>query len=113
MAGGHVLVHGLDSLASRHLAVLLVHVVGAGARVVADPDAEVLDLQGVGLVDLVQADDLAVGLLDLLELHQEVPEAGLGDDLIGGEDPHAVQLRGRVRLRGQVAPDDLVLLKAT
>lgn len=47
VAGGHVGVEGLDGSGPRGLAVLLVHVVGAGARVVADPDAEVLDLQGV------------------------------------------------------------------
>lgn len=52
VAGSHVLVESLNSLGPGHLAVLLVHVVGAGARVVADPDAEVLDLQGVLLVDL-------------------------------------------------------------
>lgn len=52
VAGSHVLVHGLDGLGAGHLAVLLVHVVGTGAGVVADPDAEVLDLEGVLLVDL-------------------------------------------------------------
>lgn len=52
VAGGHVLVHSLDGLGPGHLAVLLVHVVGTGARVVSDPDAEVLDLQGVLLVNL-------------------------------------------------------------
>ena len=62
---------------------------------------------------LVQADDLTVGLLDLLQLHQEVPEARLGDDIIGGEDAHAVQLGGGVGLGGQVAANDLVLLKTT
>lgn len=52
VAGGQVLVHRLDSLASGHLTVLLVHVVSTRARVVTDPDAEVLDLQRVLLVDL-------------------------------------------------------------
>lgn len=52
VAGSHVLVESLHSLGPGHLAVLLVHVVGAGARVVADPNAEVLDLKGVLLVDL-------------------------------------------------------------
>lgn len=52
VAGGHVLVHSLNGLGAGHLAVLLVHVVGTGAGVVADPDAEVLDLEGVLLVDL-------------------------------------------------------------
>lgn len=52
VTGGHVLVEGLDGVGAGHLAVLTVHVVSAGARVVADPDADVLDLEGVLLVDL-------------------------------------------------------------
>lgn len=61
---------------------------------------------------LVQADDLAVGLLDLAQLGEEVPETALGDDIVGSEDAHAVELGGRVGVGGQVAPDDLVLLQA-
>ena len=52
VAGGHVGVEGLDGIRPRHLTVLLVHVVGTGPRVVTEPDAEVLDLQGVLLLDL-------------------------------------------------------------
>lgn len=52
MAGGHVLVHSLNSRSPGQLTVLLVHVVRAGPGVVADPNTEVLDLQGVLLVDL-------------------------------------------------------------
>lgn len=54
VAGSHVGVESLDGSGPRGLAVLLVHVVGAGPRVVADPDAEVLDLQGVLLGDLAK-----------------------------------------------------------
>jgi hypothetical protein len=87
--------------------------VRSGARVVTDPDAKVLDLEGVLLVDLVERDNLAVGLLDLTELHEEVPEARLGNDIVGGKDAHAVQFGRRVGLGGQMAPDDLVLLETT
>lgn len=52
MTGGHVLVESIDGGDAGHLAVLLVHVVGAGARVVLEPDTEVLDLLGLLLVDL-------------------------------------------------------------
>ena len=52
VAGSHVLVQSLDGLSAGHLTVLLVHVVGAGARVVTDPDTEVLDLLGALLEDL-------------------------------------------------------------
>lgn len=129
VARGHVLVERLDGVGAGHLTVLLVHVVGAGTRVVADPDTEVLDLERVLLVDLlpisaspvppphipssipthlVQADDLTVGLLDLAQLGEEVPETGLGDDIVGSKDAHAVQLGSWVGVRGQVAPNDLV-----
>lgn len=52
VTGGHIGVQSLDGVRPGQLAVLLVHVVGAGPRVVADPDTEVLDLEGVLLVDL-------------------------------------------------------------
>ena len=53
VAGSHVGVESLDSGGARELTVLLVHVVGARAGVVADPNTEVLDLQGVLLGDLM------------------------------------------------------------
>ena len=52
MASSHVLVEGLDGVRTSELTELLVHVVGSRAGVVAEPDAEVLDLQGLLLVDL-------------------------------------------------------------
>jgi hypothetical protein len=63
VTGGHVLVEGLDGVGAGHLTVLTVHVVGTGAGVVADPDADVLDLERVLLVDL----RLLVALLDVDE----------------------------------------------
>lgn len=113
VASSHVRVQGLDGIGSGQLAVLLVHVVGTRSRIVSQPNTEVLDLLGVLLVDRLDADDLTSGLLDLLETTQEVPVTGLGDSLVRGEDGHPVHGRGRVGLGGQVAPDDLVLLKAT
>ncbi len=61
----------------------------------------------------VDADDLASGLLDLLEASQEVPVPGLGDHRVRGEDAHAVHARGRVGFGRQMSADDLVLLKTT
>lgn len=62
---------------------------------------------------LVDRDDLAVGLLDLAELAEEVPEPRLGDDHVVRKNAHAVDLGGRVGLSGQMAPNDLVFLEAT
>lgn len=150
VTGGHVLVHGLDSVGAGHVTVFLVHVVGTGAGVVTDPDTEVLDLLGALLVNLqgdlltcilfqekhsaaahcrlrtlcsscceqigkylVEGDDLAVCLLDLPQLGEEVPETRLGHNIVGGKDAHAVKLRGGVGLTGEETANDLVLLKAT
>jgi hypothetical protein len=49
---GHVLVQRLDRIGSGELTELLVHVVGTGARVVTEPDSEVLDLLWALLADL-------------------------------------------------------------
>ena len=57
----------------------------------------------------IEADDLTVGLLDLPELSQEVPEPRLGHDRVRRKDAHAVELGRGVCLSGQVTPDDLVL----
>ena len=52
MPRSHVLVKGLDGVGAGELTELLVHVVRAGARVVADPDTKVLDLERLLFVDL-------------------------------------------------------------
>ena len=48
----HILVEGLDGIGTGELTELLVHVVRAGARVVAEPDTKVLDLERLLFVDL-------------------------------------------------------------
>ena len=113
MSSRHILIHRLDCLRPAHLAILLVHVVGARARIVADPDAEVLDLEGPFLMNDVEGDDLAVRLLDLAQFHQEIPESRLGNYGVGSEDAHAVELWGGVGFGGQVPADNLVLCEAT
>lgn len=60
---------------------------------------------------LVDGNDLTVDLLDLLQLAQEVPEARLGNDLVRGEDAHAVQLGGGLLLGRELAANDLILVE--
>ena len=85
----------------------------ARSRVVSEPDTEVLDFEGPLLVDLVQSDDLAVRLLDLSQLHEEVPESRLGYDCVVCEYAHAVEFRGWVGVGGKMATDHLVFVEAT
>lgn len=61
----------------------------------------------------IERADLAVGLLNLAQLGEEVPETGLCDNVVGSKDTHAVELGGWVDVSGQMAPNDLVFLKPT
>jgi len=108
MSRSHILVQGLDSIGAGELTVLFVHVVSSTARIVADPDAEILDLQGPLLVDHIQRNNLASALLDLSELLEKIPETGFGHDGVGGEEAHAVEFRGRIIISGKLAANDLV-----
>ena len=106
VARSHVGVQLLDSGSEGGVTELLVHVVDAGAGDVSQPDAVGLDNTAVFLEDLVNGQDLTSGLLQLVKTGHEVPEAGLGRDLVGGEDLHAEDVRLGVLLGGLLAPDD-------
>lgn len=108
VTGSQVHVEALDGFGAAHGTEFLVHVVGTGTGVIAQPDTEVLDLQGLVLVDKGAGDDFTGGALDLLQLTQEVEETGLGDDFVGSEDAHLVELRSGILGGGQLATDDLV-----
>ncbi len=74
MAGSHVAVALRDGRTHGQIAVLSVHVVGAGPGVVPQPDAEILDLEWLPLAHFLHADNFAGGLLELAKLTQEVPK---------------------------------------
>ncbi len=92
------------------VSVLTVHIVSAGARVILDPDAVVLDVASRLLGDLVNVQDLTGGLLHLSHLVHEIPEAGLGDNSVGSKELHSVSLGVGVSLSGSLATNDLVQL---
>jgi len=112
MPGSHILIVALDGIRARELTVLLVHVVCTRARVITDPNTEVLDLQRLLFMNNVDADDFTIGFFDLLQLPEEVPEPRLRDDLIRRKDAHTIDFRSRLGLRRQMTPDDLIFLKA-
>lgn len=119
VARGHVLVHQLNGLCAAQRTELLVHVVRARARVVAQPDGEVLHLSRRLLLDLislvvlithlVDSDNLTRSLLHLTEHAHEVPETRLGHRLILRKDAHTVQRRNRLLLRRKVPSNNKVL----
>jgi hypothetical protein len=63
--------------------------------------------------DLVQADDLTVGLLDLPQTGEEVPETALSNNRVGRKNAHTVELGSGLGVSGQMTPNDLVFLQAT
>lgn len=109
VARRHLVVELIHGAVERGVPVLLVRVVIARSRLVADPYAVVLHQRRLLLEDFVARQDLSVRFLHSRELLQKVPELALGPDVIGCEQLHAVDLRFRFLLRGQVASHDLIL----
>lgn len=109
VASGELRVHLLDGTGEAGVPILLVHVVGTGAGVVANPHTKVLHGLWVLLVDLVHGEDLSSGGLYPSELGHKVPEAGTSTHLILGEDLHLVYSWGGISLGGQLAANHLEL----
>lgn len=61
---------------------------------------------------LVQRDDFSIGLFDLFQLGQKVPEARLCDHVVWCKNAHAVQLGCGLCIGGEMAPDHLVFLES-
>lgn len=78
----HTLVALGDGACGGQVQVLSVHVVGATAGVVAQPDAKVLHPKGGFFEHLPTVNDFPWRLLHLLQLRHKVPETGLGDDMV-------------------------------
>lgn len=111
MTSAHVTIALCDGTTNGQITVLAVHVVCARTRIVAQPDAEILDLDWRRFIYLLQGDDFAGGFLELLQLTQKVPETGFGDNVIGSEDTHFIQRRLWLFLAGQLTANDLVFLQ--
>lgn len=47
----------------------------------------------------MKVDNFSIGLLDLFELSEVIPETGFGDDVVGSENPHAAIDGSDVRRR--------------
>ena len=108
VTGSHVHVEALDGFNTAHGTELLVHVVGAGTRIVTQPNTEILNLHGLLLANGSAADNFSSGTLNLLELTQEVEETRFGNDFVGSEDAHLVELRSGILFGGEFTTDNLI-----
>ena len=90
VSASHVIIHSSNCPSQVCVTVFAVHVVGAAARVVLDPNAKVLDIAFVLLRNLIHVKNFTSRLLHLTHLVHKVPEARLGLDIVGGKEFHAV-----------------------
>jgi len=110
VATGHLLVHLGHSLVRGESSVLLVHVGGAGTRVVTQPDSVLGHFLWLLLEDLAEGENLGVSLLHLHQTTDEIPEAGPSLGLGLGKEFDPVCLRLRIALGWHVAADNLELM---
>ena len=109
MARAHFLVELFNCAVEGGVTVFLVGVCCASSGIVTDPNAKVFDGGGVALEDFVDCQDLAVSLFDTTELSQEIPELGLGLDIIPSPELHAVNLGVGISFGGQMTSHNLEL----
>ena len=109
--GAHVSVALGDGASGGQIPVLPVHVVGAAAGVIVQPDAKVLHSQGGFLEHLSTVDNFPRVFLHLLQLRHKVPEAGLGNNMIRRKNSHAIEGQRAAFGGRQAAPHHLILLK--
>lgn len=110
MSASHFIVELGDGSSELHVTELAVHIVSSRTAVVAQPDTVVLDDIGVLLNNLDTIQDFTCGLLHLTELMHVVPELGLGNHGVRGEDDHAVRFWVGVIIGGSLTADHLKLL---
>lgn len=60
---------------------------------------------------LCAVNDLTIGTLQLLKLANKVPETALRNNLVGGKDAHAQELRVGIHSTRILSANDLVLVK--
>lgn len=109
VATRHLRVELVNGASESQVTILAVHVVGAGAGVIFEPDGVILDDAGVAFNKLVDVQNLARGLLHFVHLVQKVPEAGLGHYFVWRKDLHPKHRGVGVSLSGHVPSHYLVL----
>ena len=110
VSSSQVLVHGFNGTDSGNISVFFVHVVDTRSGVVSDPDTEGLDLGWLGFSDDVNGNNFTGGLLDLVQLLQEVPVTRLGNNSVRSKDSHTVQLWFWNRISWKTTTDDLIFV---
>ena len=109
MVSGHLCVELTDSSIERDISVLLVHVVVGSSGLISQDNAEGLDVVGSSLKDLVDGQDLSLSSFGLQLTTEMVPELGLGDDFVSGEESDGIDFGVGVLVGGQLSSEHEVL----
>lgn len=109
VVSGHFCVELADCTVQGHISVFLVHVVVSSSGLIPENDTEGLHVVGLALENLVDGKDLSLGALGLELSSQVVPEFGLCNDVVAGEETDGVNLGVSILLGGQLAAKHEVL----
>ena len=82
----HLIVHLIESRLNRLSSVLLEHILIPDIGVILEIDAEVLGLDLLLPIDLLDLEDLSMGLFDLVLSSHYLPEFRLGEGCVLGDD---------------------------
>ena len=82
----HLIVHLIESRLNRLSSVLLEHILIPDIGVILEIDAEVLGLDLLLSIDLLDLEDLSMGLFDLVLSSHYLPEFRLGEGCVLGDD---------------------------
>jgi hypothetical protein len=104
----HFSVHLLNRSNSFCITILLVHVVNSTTAIIAEENAEILDLEGLRLENFIHSKNFTLALLNLLQFAEIIPKSTFGYYFVWRKNPHAVDFGVLIGLGGQMTTNDLI-----
>ncbi len=105
----HLVVELVDSVLNRDGSELLEHVLLSDVGLVLEVNSIVLGVDFARVENLLDLEDFSCGLFDLVLGPHDLPELGLGEGGVLGNDLHDGDLRGWVALAGVLSSVDVEL----
>ena len=109
VVSSHLVVELVDCVLDGDGSELLEHVLLSDVALVLEVDSEVLGLDLSAVEDLLDFEDLSVGLLDLVLASHDLPELGLGEGGVLGNDFHHGDFWLSLGLAGALSSVDVEL----
>lgn len=106
---GHLIVKLGNSSGESNVSEFTVHIVSSRSGGITEPNSVILHNSGVLFDNLDAVKNFTGGDLHLTELMHVIPELGLGNHFVRGENNHAISLWVRVLFGGSLSADHLIL----